>query len=243
MPLPPPSARQLRQRGAALLILLAMLSIGGAMLLMSAPWSQSADRLHEKQTQQRLAEAREALIGFATQHGRLPRPARSALDGTENPVPCATAQGCNGFLPWVTLGIEGADGWGRLLRYSVTPVFTTAPIRAVTTGGDKTISTRDSRGLMYYLVGQAECPIYVQCAPAILYSSGKNAPGTSTLGISQLSPANSNLDEQYNAAAISNFISRQLTTAPEAPGGEFDDVVTWVPIQTLYDRMRAAHRL
>ncbi len=232
-----------RQRGVALLLLVVMGGIGGALLMMSVFRPQAAERRNEQQTHKRLADAREALIGFAARNGRLPRPARSALDGRENPQPCDTVNSCSGFIPWVTLGIEGADSWGKLLRYAVTPSFTVVPIDAITVGGDKTVSGRDGQGKLFYLVGQPGCPVYVQCAPAVLYSSGKNNPGTSVLGIALPSPVDNNLDERQNDIASSDFISRPRGDAADAPGGEFDDLVTWVPVQKLYSSMRAAHTL
>lgn len=232
-----------RQRGAALLLLVALGGLGGALLLMKSFRPSHNEMLREQQTRQKLAAAREALIGYATQYGRLPRPARSALDGTESPLPCETDQDCSGFIPWVTLGIDGADGWGKLLRYSVTPSFTVIPIQAMIVGGNKTIRNRDNKGNFFYQIGQAGCPLAIECPPAVLYSSGKNNPGTSIQGKRLLNLVESNIDERQNDIASNDFISRSYSAEPTTPGGEFDDLVTWVPLQQLYSRMRAARTL
>jgi hypothetical protein len=232
---PPPSSRQ---RGAALLMLVALAGIGSAALLMQAYKPGADDLRQELQTQQILGEAREALLGYAALHGRLPRPATSALDGAEDPQPCDSADSCNGFIPWVTLGIRGYDSWGKLLRYSVTPAFTNTSIRQLTTG-DKVVIGRATNGLPTYIVGQAQCELYAQCAPAVLYSSGKYNLGTSVLGIHQASVATTNVDERQNDATPTYFISRARNNNAGVAGGEFDDMVTWVPIQQLQARLRA----
>ncbi|MTV40529.1 hypothetical protein [Duganella radicis] len=232
-----------RQRGAALLLLMALGGLGAALLLMSAFQPGSGERANEQQTYKRLAEAREALIGYAAQHGRLPRPATSALDGRERPQQCDSGASCTGFIPWVTLGIEGADSWGKMLRYSVTPAFTVIPIQAMFVGGDKIIVTRDNKGQPFYRVGREGCALFVQCPPAVIFSSGKSNPGVSVYGTALLNPSSTNLDERQNDTATNKFMSRARNTDPALPGGEFDDLVTFVPTQLLYARMRRAQVL
>jgi len=232
-----------RQRGVVLIMLLMVLIGVGSMLLIAWFRPTTNDRVLEEKTLKRLTAAREALIGFATQHGRLPRPARSALDGREIENPCTSTASCSGFLPWITLGIEGADSWGRILRYSVTPSFTFAPIQAATVGGDKIVLTRDSQGILQYLVGREACPLYAKCSPVVLYSSGKNNFETSVSSKSMNNLNSTNIDEQENQKALNRFISRSRIDNSIAIGGEFDDLVAWIPVQQLYARMRAAHVL
>lgn len=221
-------------------MLLAVVGIGAAALLMSAFKQDGDGRNQQQQTLRQLGEARDALLGYAATHGRLPRPATSALDGTETPRPCDTTDSCNGFIPWVTLGINGADSWGKLLRYSVTPAFTRAPVGPLTSG-DKVVIGRASNGLPIYLAGLARCELYAQCPPAVIYSSGKYNLGTSTLGIHQGSATDSNVDERQNDTTASYFISRPQSTDKQVPGGEFDDLVTWVPIGQFNARLRATY--
>jgi hypothetical protein len=40
-----------------------------------------------------------------------------------------------------------------------------------------------------------------------------------------------------NDRAQTIFFSQRLRDDPNAPGGEFDDMVTWVPLMDLYRRM------
>ena len=228
------------QSGAALLMLIALAGMGAAVLLMQI--SPSANEIQrEERTQRVLGEAREAVLGYAAQHGRLPRPATSALNGIEREQPCDTAQSCNGFIPWVTLGISGGDSWGKLLRYSVTPAFTEAPIRLLTPG-DRTVMGRKKNGGLFYVVGQQPCELYARCAAAVIYSSGKNNLGTSTLGVHQANTVRTNLDERHNDEAANDFIQRRQSSATDVTGGEFDDLVTWVSQQHVDGLLRATQK-
>jgi len=239
------AASRRRQRGAALLLLLAMTSVGAAALLISALSRDSAQQQQRRNllTLERMAQAREALVGYAATNGRLPRPAVSATDGKESPTQCATEQDCTGFLPWVTLGVDGADAWGKVLRYSVTPVYTRSPVQRISAVATKTVQGRDASGEYFYLAGQSTCDPGAQCAPLVLLSHGRGNFGTSTLGVAQANTGRGNVDEQQNAEADLHFISRVANADAAAPGGEFDDVVLSVPLPYLYKQMAAAHRL
>lgn len=232
-----------RQRGAALLLLLAVASVGFAAVLIGAFGRSGVEQLREQRTLARLALARDALVGFAAVNGRLPRPAISATDGREAGTPCADEAACSGFLPWVTLGVEGADSWGKRLRYSVTPLYTTAPIQRLTAVATKRVQTRDGDGALRYVVGQEQCMLAVACAPAVVYSQGRANLGTSADGLPQANGAVGNLDEIGNDMASTGFIQRPASADPRAPGGPFDDLLVALPLETLYERMAAARTL
>lgn len=232
-----------RQRGAVLLILLTVVGLGAATLLIGALGKQRIEAARERRTLDTLAQANEALLGFAASNGRLPRPAGSALDGRENPLDCDSEAACTGFLPWVTLGVAGSDSWGKLLRYSVTPLLTKAPIQSRSAVATKTVRTRQAGGRWRYMEGQESCDLNAQCLPFVLYSSGKNNFGTSAAGVAQPNTARGNLDEAANQAATVQFIDRVASDDAAQPGGQFDDLLRWVPLRTLYFRMRAARNL
>lgn len=227
------------QRGAAVLLLLLMLGLGAATLLMHAVDGKRDEARRQRATLSALAQAREALMGYALVHGRLPRPALSASDGREAGQVCASAADCSGFLPWATLGVSGIDSWGKLLRYSVTPAFTEAPLRQNSAVADKQVLGRRPDGSSYFVAGQASCSTARQCAPAVLMSSGRHNPGVSASGLLQLSDSAANLDELYNYGAVNAFIQRPASPPGDgsAVGGEFDDLVLWLPLSALYQRM------
>jgi len=232
-----------RQQGAALLLLVAVLGLGVASLLISAFGRNTADAMRQQRTLATLAEAREALLGFAASNGRLPRPAASALDGRERLDDCLDDAQCSGFVPWVALGVAGSDGWGRLLRYSVTPEMTRAPIVSFSAVANRTVSTRDADGALRFVAGQEQCDVSAQCLPLVLFSQGAASFGTAASGVRQANLARGNLDEAHNDGASRSFVSRPPTASEQAPGGAFDDMLAWITLPTLYQRMRAARTL
>lgn len=233
----------LRQRGAVLLILLAVLALAGSSLLMSAFGKNTLESRREQRTLLLLAQATDALSGYAAANGRLPRPAVSATDGNENPLPCASDEQCTGYLPWVALGIPGEDAWGKRLRYSVTPIFTTYDYQPASAVANRTVQRRGADGELHYVAGGPVCTALARCPAVVLLSHGKNNYGAASTGIEQINASAGNDDETVNAGATLHFISRVASSQANHPGGEFDDMVAWIPLQTLYARMRAARTL
>ena len=235
--------RPRRQRGAALLLLLAVASLAFAGVLIGAFGRSGIEPLREQRTLARLALASDALIGYAALNGRLPRPAISAIDGRESPEPCVDEAACSGFLPWVTLGVPGEDSWGKRLRYSVTPLYTRAPIQRLSAFGTKQVLTRDSNGELRAVVGQDPCVLAAPCAPAVIYSQGRANLGTSVAGLAQANGSTGNLDEIVNDSATTVFVQRAASFDARSAGGPFDDLLVALPLATLYERMAAAHTL
>lgn len=229
-----------RQRGAALLLLIMLVGLGAAALLTSGLSRQDADSQHTQQSLLALSQAREALIGYAIQHGRLPRPASALSQGREIAA-CDNATNCTGLLPWATLGVHGADGWNKWLRYSVTPAFVQSPINILTVVGTKTVIGVSPHGERYYLAGFPTCNLRQQCAAAVLISSGKRNLGVSVDGIRQENGAVGNTDEITNDSASNGFVSRTLSP-PQYAGavGEFDDLVTWITLPAVLKPMSTA---
>lgn len=231
------------QSGQALLILVAVIGLGAASLFMSAMGSPRLDSAREQRTMAALQEAREALIGFAVTHGRLPRPAISASDGNENPAPCGSEAACTGLLPWTTLGVPRTDAWGKLLRYSVTPVYTSAPLQRTSAVATKTVLTRAGGGQIVYRAGNPDCTLGSPCEAAIVYSNGRNNFGINAAGILQSNGAQGNVDEAANNVATLNFMVRPATDDARVPGGPFDDLLVWIDPQQLYAPMAQARVL
>lgn len=193
------------------------------------------------ETRQVLAEAQEALLGFAMANGRLPRPAASFADGSEATALCGSDAACTGFIPWQTLGVRRSDGWQKLVRYSVTPALANGGF-ALNASGSKKIQSRDEAGALIYLVGSASaCSTGSPCAAAVIYSAGKNNWGTLENGTALGDQSASNVDEDTNETASTRFVARAFGEQPG--GGEFDDLVAWLPTTVLFNRLVAAGRL
>lgn len=230
------------QGGAVMLLLLAVLGLGAASLFLAAQGRARTDDARVQRTLRTLAEAREALAGFAVTHGRLPRPALSATDGREDPAPCLSEARCTGYLPWAALGVPRTDAWGKLLRYSVTPVYTSAPLQRTSAVASKTVLTR-SGGRIIYVAGNPDCSLGAQCVAAVVYSAGRNNFGTGADGLRQASGPAGNVDEAANERAVRDFMVRPATDDASAPGGSFDDLLTWIAPDWLYRQMAQARVL
>lgn len=224
-----------RQRGAALLLLIAVLGLGAASLMINIFGQPRGVLRQQARTQQALADAREALLGYAILHRRLPRPAMSATDGTENTQPCVSEENCTGLLPWTTLGLVSGDGWNKLLRYSVTPAYANGNLDAAGEA-TKTVVDRRNDGMLLYRAGSANCYVDDRCPPAVIYSSGQRL-GVSVDGVSQRSTEQDNTDEQANEAAVKDFIARAATEDTTSIGGGFSGATAWLPLSTLRNRI------
>lgn len=241
------------QAGFSLIELSIVLAIT-ALLLSSllVPLSTQIDQQQTLATRRLLEDIQESLLGFAIANGRLPCPASATSQGVEDPVGGGV---CNhsydGYVPAVTLGIasidangRAVDGWGSLLRYGVTranaSVFTTAD--SATSTGMKTFVATNGWTLAPDLsvcgsatgIGTTNCgtaPSLANNAVAVIFSMGKN------WGSGSSSP-----DEAANLNNDRVFVSHTPSAAGSV-NGEFDDIVTWLSPNILYNRMVAAQRL
>ncbi|MDR0439926.1 MAG: type II secretion system GspH family protein [Candidatus Accumulibacter sp.] len=215
------------------LVIVALL-VGG----LTVPLSAQIDQRDYNETRRQLEEIRESLIGFAVAHKRLPCPAISHNNGLEK-------DGCNneiestGFIPWTTLGVKKTDAWGKMIHYSVTPDYAANAGFNLSSLGQKKIKEADS-----YLVGSEKCSKEYPCSPAVILSHGRNNWGTTPDGVDIADGSESNTDEDINADKTTNiFIARDPSNVSTASGGEFDDIVVWIPPYLLLNRMVAAGRL
>jgi prepilin-type N-terminal cleavage/methylation domain-containing protein len=216
-------------------------------------------------TQNRLEQIKEALLGFAAANGRLPCPASASSNGSESFAAGGNAANglCSnfydGFVPAATLGIAptddqgfAVDSWGlpqNRIRYAVAdlPGGTTHALTAIS--GMKTLQmvniTGSSKLLLVCNSGIGLAKAGPNCgtatkltdsAPVVIYSVGANGPtgGTST-------DENENPNPQ-GGIADQFFVSHVKTPSP-APGGEFDDIVTWLSLNVLFSRMITAGQL
>jgi hypothetical protein len=228
----------------------------GGMLL---PLAGQQDIRNYGDTQKILAEARDALVGFAMANERLPCPATLASNGVESPPGGgACTNPYDGFLPAVTLGLSPVDaqgyrldGWGgetiHRLRYAISTAHSAA---FSTQGGIKTatmttlvtppltdlVICSTGTGLSTATPACAANTTLAEDAVAVVYSLGKNAAtgGTSA-------------DEQHNpnrlVAGDPAFVVADRAFVNAVQGAAFDDQMLWLSKSTLFNRMVAAGRL
>ncbi len=242
----------------AIVLLIVLLLLGGMLMGLGA----QIDNRNRSATQALLNETVGALLGFAATKGRLPCPASGGSNGNESASGVVGASPCtnpwNGFVPGRTLGLAQLDPHGLLLDGWGNPVH-----YAVTTANSDAFSTNDgirtqwlgpagltpdlqicSSGVGVTGAGttSADCPPLVRQidnAVLVVYSLGKN--GATSAGGTGLDESQ-NPNPRTTVAADRVFVSHEPTAATAA-GGEFDDIVTWLSPNILYNRMIAAGRL
>ena len=224
-------------------------------------------------TQSRLEDARDALLGFAIANGRLPCPANSTSAGAEVRQAtgvCGTAGNAYdyyggvvagvtyGLLPAVTVGYQpvdsqgfALDAWGNRIRHAVSQI-TTPPFAANFTNATN-VKTNGVSVLPYDLV---------ICASATGISPGATPPSCNTApsvtsqktvvailyspGKNGLGQVARGLDELANGNLAGNNHSIYISHTPTpstVANGEFDDQLMWIPIGTLYAKLVAANWL
>ena len=215
----------------AIALLVLALILGGIL----APLNEQVEQGKIRDTNKVISDINEALLGYVMINGRLPRPATSSTNGVENASACASETACTGFIPWTTLGSGKLDAWGNIIRYSVTPAFANSAF-ALTTVGTKTIQERNAASALVS---------YATLVPVVVWSNGPENFGTN--GTAAVRANNSsgvtNADEITNNTASTTFIRRIQVNNSAATGGEFDDIVTFIPTAILVNKAIAAGKL
>jgi len=227
----------------AIVLSIIALILGTGLTLLSA----QHDQRRIEDTNSLLSSANEVLIGYALSHtatdGRpyLPCPdkmttagAGTANDGVEDrttiPGPCVVQEG---NLPWVTLGLAPqTDAWSNRLRYRVTDAGANHFSNS-STGMQLTFAADIN------VLDAATGNSVVTGVPALVLSHGKNGLGAIN-ATGGGNPVATSADEQANTDMTVNFVSH--APAP-AESGYFDDQVTWLSPNILFNRMVQAGRL
>ena len=231
-----------------------LIIISVLLAIVAVPLATQVEQRRAEETQKYLESAKDALYGYAAAHGRLPCPATAASAGQEAPVGGGACATLVGFLPAVTLGMAPVDASGfatdawvdgttaRRIRYAVSdvpavivPPAVIATPALTTTDGIRTatmMSVVATTHLYVCATGLTAGPPSANCgamtvlsqqAPTVLFSLGKNN-------------GNNSIDEANNQNNDKVFSSG-------TPDATFDDLVTWMSLNTLFDRMGRAGKL
>lgn len=241
----------------AVVFVVVALVLGGLLIPLTTQFEQQRIR----ETQKAMDEIKEALIGYALSH--------AAVDGKPY-LPCPDTDGdgledargaggdcmsLEGRVPRATLGTARADGWGRQFRYRVEQAFS----------NNQNGFSLTTMGNLQVCASSASCSTTVVAnnLPVVIVSHGKNGFGarddqSNVIGVSadvhadelenlngRNNPtAGNNSPDTADSAVASrlNFVSRVQAEAGTA-AGEFDDLVTWLSPNILFNRMVAAGRL
>lgn len=256
---PTPEARRRARAFTLVELMVTLLVLAVLAAALAIPLAAQVHSRRMQQTRERLDEAREALLGFVAAHGRLPCPATPASNGLEAFAPggsaadgaCADFHG--GLLPAASLGLAPLDGegfardaWGsdrNRVRYAVHGGAIGGIAQALTrTNGLQAAGLAAVGAASHYLYicndglsasasgcGAAARQL-TRKAAFVLLSTGPNAPATPAAGS----------DEARNLDGDAVFVSREPAAGP---GGEFDDVLQWVAVHLVVNRLIVAGRL
>lgn len=251
-----------RARGFTLLeLMLVMLVMTILASGLAVPLStQVAMRRHEE-TRRALEEAREALLGFAVANGRLPCPASAGSRGEESFAPGSDAadghcsNSYDGFLPAAAIGYfpldsEGyaRDGWGtpaHRIRYAVWGNGqrlggVTDPLTRANGMRQATLDALGGAASLLVICNTGAAATPAGCGPAANQLTRRAAFVLLSRGANAAKPPQPGSDEARNLDGDGVFVAHE---AAGAAGNEFDDQLTWVPLNLLSGRMIAAGRL
>jgi prepilin-type N-terminal cleavage/methylation domain-containing protein len=230
----------------AIVLMIVALLLGGLMVPLNTQVVQG--KINKTRAMQETL--REALVGFALATGRLPCPAQLDLSNTNsnaglealknNECACTTGssssasfadtrQECTqnsiqGTVPWVTLGLSETDAWNHRYTYRISRTFARSASKfTLTSSGNQDIVSASSGGN----------PV-ADNVPAVVVSHGKNGIGAYNPDGTQV--IGSTGDEAENSDNDNTFIYHNQDET-------FDDLVTWVSPNVLFNRMVAAGKL
>ena len=236
------------------MLVLALLASGLAL-----PIAAQLQMRRQEEARRQMEDARDALLGFAAAHGRLPCPALDASLGQESFAPggdaangeCADFHG--GFLPGAALGLAPLDSEGFLRDPWSTPRNRVRyAVSGVTVNGVRYALTRANGLQSATLQGIGDAPHYLfvcssgatasaaGCGPAANHLTRKAAFVLLSLGPNAGSVPAAASDEARNLDGDAVFVSRDPS---DAPGREFDDVVQWASVHLVVHRLLSAGRL
>jgi len=196
---------------AVALIIIGLL-IGGLL----TPISARIDQQNLKRTDETLEEIKEALLGFAVIHKRLPCADRDG-DGVEN-SPCDTDETkIEGDLPWRDLGVGRYDAWGQIFRYRVDMKYSSGIPSSLKTDVKKKLTVRNLQSTQDWTTVEEDGTSRVV---AIIFSKGKNG--------------NAENGNQLTAANDATYVQDVYVE------DTFDDRLTWLSKSTLMNRLIVA---
>nr|WP_249116085.1 prepilin-type N-terminal cleavage/methylation domain-containing protein [Azoarcus sp. L1K30] len=207
-------------------VVLVILALVTGMLIV--PVNSHLDARNRQDTESRLRDIEQTLIGFAILNGRLPCPTTetdpaSPGYGLEHTPPCDHSH--VGYLPWRTLGVSPTDAWGRARdrtdspwtgywRYRADSALTDAPITPV--------SATSSNIQILDHVGRAITTLSDSRAAAVVFSTGPNRAADGL--------------NATHAATKPSFEAGEITA-------RFDDQLHWIGHPLLIARLAQAGRL
>lgn len=228
---------------------------------LAIPLATQVQLRRQEEARRLLDDAKDALLGFAAAHARLPCPATAssggmesfAAGGSEANGDCADFHA--GYLPGAALGLAPLDAEGFVRDPWQGPQ---SRIRYAVFGGGLAINgvanplTRANGMQAATLAGLGAASHYLficttgaavnasGCGPAANQLTRRAAFVLLSLGPNAASPRPAGGDEARNLDGDAVFVYREPS---DAPGLEYDDLLQWVPIHLVVNRLVVAGRL
>lgn len=211
-----------------------LLVIGLLVGVILKPLGASYDQTKRQKTRVQLEEIREALLGFAVVHGRLPCPAIIGTYGQEQEH-CAVP---HGYLPAAVLGVAGSfndsglllDAWGSPLRYSVS-------LSDSAEFGEPGMADFVSENEMKNVGLQNLHADLVICAESATGSCARNDIRANHVPAVVLSTGRDLTDAGVQSENLDNDIIFASHSYSQSPDNPYDDMVLWLSDNVLYSRM------
>lgn len=245
---------------AVVLVIIALL-VGGLLIPLSAQRNVESRR----DTTRALETIREALLGYAMAHGRLPCPADSSIAtgaaaagfesynstaclctsansgiAASGGVACNPATTVSGVLPWATLGLPETDGWSNRYTY----VVTTAYARAINSSPAycDTSPPNSPLNAAFALCTNGAARIFSAANLAVALTTANEVPaivvshGDNGLGAWRSTGA-------QQAGAAGDELENADGDLNFVSNSGIDDLLTWISRPVLMNRMIAAGKL
>ena len=262
--------QKIKQQGFSLvemaIVLVILGFVLGALLL---PLRAQREQAAQIQTNNTLDNAKQALLGYAQQQGRLPCPAVALSNGIESQTPTGSGT-CTtqlGYLPASTLGVQptdangfALDAWNNRIMYAVAQNSTTnAPANTATPDYTTNNSTDGMNvvGIANLTPELHVCTTSIDTTSITATNCPNNVSGKEDYLIQNAvvviysqgstgSLASGGSDEDVNpkipTASKKVFVYHDISTS-SAPNGEFDHLVIWISPYVLYNAMIQAGQL
>ncbi len=257
----------MNSRGFSLIeIAIVLVIISVLLTIVVVPLSTQVEQRRRADTEKQLESIKEAIIGFALANGRFPCASRATDNGVESFINKAagTCHAYVGLVPAVTLGLSPIDSSGfavdaweispNRIRYAIADFTPPPPVSTSCTSAGSHVLTRTDgmKSATMDCLADTTLNILTICAvkpagapgaasactsplstkaPFVLLSLGKNAP-----------TGGAGADEAHNVDLDSYFVSHTPTDAAST-SGEFDDIVVWPSLNTIFGRMVQAGKL
>ena len=233
----------------AIVLIIVSLLIGGMMMSLTSQQDISSIR----ETDKRLGDIKDALIGFAAANGRLPCPAAPPpAGGAESPPSTGACTNAlqSGYVPASLLGTTptddkgyALDAWNNPIRYAVIPtsIVTQTPPVVTISNPFTTPGAMKSLGIETISLVSATTPrqfLYVCSSASGLTATdcGTSQKITDSAIAIIYSTGKNGVDETRGGSDDIVFVSAQTAA-------NFDDRATWLSPNILFNRMISAGRL